>query len=321
MPETDIAAQLDLFLTGRMNGTAFRDALTDLHARGESAADIAGLVRYLQARMQEIAAPAETVDCCGTGGDGAHTLNISTASAFVLAACGLPVAKHGNRAASSRAGAADTLEACGIRLEQPRARLEQALAKTHFCFLMAPLHHPDLAQVAEIRRAIPHRTIFNMTGPLLNPARVRRQLIGVGHRDWLPLMAEAAATLGIEGWVVHGGGLDEISLAGPTEGIAVQGGALKAFTLAPADFDLPETPVDTIRGGDAKDNAQALLRLLRGEKGPYRDYVIANSAAALTMAGKAETVRDGGALARDALEQGRALDIFEDYKTLCGSGT
>ncbi len=300
MPEKDMAA----FLT----------ALAD---RGETVDDIVGAARALRKHVTGLIAPGDAIDVCGTGGDGLHTLNISTAVAFVVAACDVPVAKHGNRSSSSRCGAADVLEKLNVPLDVSFDALEDALDNIGFCFLMAPLHHRAMAHVAPVRRALGRRTVFNLLGPLANPAAVRRQMVGVYAKDRVRPMAEALMALGsTAAWVVHGDGMDEISLSGPTHVAMLQNGVITETTLTNADFGLPAIAQADITGGDAAVNAKALSELLGGVQSPYRDTVLANAAAALVMTGAAHDLKDGVSRAARALDEGLARDILDDYRSL-----
>jgi anthranilate phosphoribosyltransferase len=288
--------------------------LVALAERGETSIEIAEAARALRQRMIPIAAPAGAIDVCGTGGDGQHTLNVSTAVCIVVAACGVPVAKHGNRAASSKAGAADTLEALGLDLDRAGARAEATLAELGVCFLFAANHHPVMARITPIRRAIGRRTIFNLMGPLANPAHVTRQLIGIARPDYVPVYAEALAQLGSEAALIVAGeeGLDEISGAGPTRVQAI-GAVTLAPQVAPEDAGLPRHPTSAIRGGDPAYNALALRRLLLGDSGPYRDAVLLNAAAALVLAGRAAALPAAVALAAEAIDAGRANALLDRW--------
>ena len=288
--------------------------LITLTERGETSIEIAEAARALRARMIPIDAPPGTIDVCGTGGDGHHTLNVSTAVALVVAACGVPVAKHGNRAASSKAGAADTLEALGLDMAIAGATAEASLRDLGVCFLFAANHHPAMARITPIRRRIGRRTIFNLMGPLANPARATRQLIGIARPDYAPTYAEALEQLGTEAALVVSGaeGLDELSSAGPSVALAIGAVALPA-TLCPADAGLPLHPLSAIRGGDPAHNAAALRRLLAGEAGAYRDAVLLNAAAALVVAGTTAALPDAATLAADAIDTGRAATLLDAW--------
>lgn len=287
--------------------------LVALSDRGETASEITGAARAMRARMIPIAAPANAIDVCGTGGDGHHTLNISTAVAIVVAACGVPVAKHGNRAASSKAGTADTYEALGLDLARAPQRAEATLNDLGICFLHAGLHHPAMGRIMPIRKAIGRRTVFNLLGPLANPARVKRQLVGIARPAYVPIYAEALSRLGTDkSYVVSGDeGLDELSLAGGNELAEVSSGGVLMHRVSSADAGLMQAPVEAIRGGDATHNAAALRRLLQGEEGPYRDAVLFNAAAALMVAGEADDWHSGVEEAAEALDKGLANTLLD----------
>lgn len=283
--------------------------LIAMSERGETAVEIAAAARAMRDRMIPIAAPANAIDVCGTGGDGHHTLNVSTAVSLVVAACDVPVAKHGNRAASSKAGAADTLEALGLDLARAAEMAERSLADIGICFLFAQSHHPSLKRLGPIRKAIGRRTIFNLMGPLANPAGVRRQLVGIARPDYVPVYAEALAMLGIDHALVVSGdeGLDELSVAGGNDVADVKAdGSVAMRRVTPADAGLPTHPISAIRGGDPAHNAAALRALLLGEPGPYRDAVLLNAAAALVVAGAAEDLREGVEEAAETIDKGLA---------------
>ncbi|MDB5737702.1 MAG: trpD, partial [Sphingomonas bacterium] len=296
--------------------------LTTLTLREETSIEIAAAARALRQRMIEVKAPANAIDVCGTGGDGAHSLNISTAVAIVVAAAGVPVAKHGNRAASSRAGAADTLEALGLDLDRAAANAEASLADLGIAFLFAQTHHPALGRLAPVRKAIGRRTILNIVGPLCNPARVTRQLIGVARTDYLGTVAEAMRLLGTESAMIVAGdeGLDELSIAGGSRVVRIGacGGAglWREEHVLPADIGIETHPLTAIRGGDAHYNAAALVRLLAGEHGPYRDAVLLNAAAALIVADVAGDWPAGAALAAEAIDDGSAERLLADWIAL-----
>nr|WP_221227371.1 anthranilate phosphoribosyltransferase [Stakelama sediminis] len=291
--------------------------LTRLSERGETSIEIAEAARALRERMVPVNAPPGAIDVCGTGGDGQHTLNVSTAVSLVVAACGVPVAKHGNRAASSKAGAADTLEALGLDLTRAAAAAEQTLAECGIAFLFAVNHHPALGRIAPIRRRIGRRTIFNLMGPLANPARVERQLIGIARPDYAPVYADALAALGCEAAAVVAGeeGLDELSCAGPSIAVSV-GNVRLPERIAPEDADLPRHPLSAIRGGDPAYNAAALSALLAGENSAYRDAVLLNAAAALIVAGKTDILNEGAEMAAEALDSGATRRLLDRWIAL-----
>jgi anthranilate phosphoribosyltransferase len=260
-------------------------------------------------------APPEAIDVCGTGGDGAGTLNVSTAVTFVIAGLGIPVAKHGNRALSSRTGGADVLTSLGVNVDVAVERLPAVLEAAHCAFLFAPRHHAALRHAAGPRVELGTRTIFNLLGPLANPARVTRQLTGVFSNDWARPMAETLRNLGTtDAWVVHGQGLDELTTAGVNHVTSLHHGVIREFTVTPGDAGLPVSPISAIAGGDAGANAAALLALLQGERSAYRDTVLFNAAAALIVAGKVDALPAGVALAASALDDGAALASLEALK-------
>lgn len=280
--------------------------------RSETAEEIAGAARALRARLIPIAAPDNAVDCCGTGGDGHHTLNVSTAVSLVVAASGVPVAKHGNRAASSKSGAADTLEALGLDMEAAGRTAEKTLAEIGICFLFAKNHHPAMGRIQPIRQKLGRRTIFNLMGPLSNPAGVKRQLIGIARPGYVPIYADAKARVGTERTFIASGdeGLDELSLAGGNELADVRGNDFEMRRVDCAQAGLAHAPVEAIRGGDATHNAKALTALLEGMPGPYRDAVLFNAAATLMVAGVVEEWAEGAAMAAEALDSGKAKTLL-----------
>jgi anthranilate phosphoribosyltransferase len=314
LSETEAAAAFAAILDGTVSEEAIASFLITLSDRGETATEIAAAAREMRARLIPIAAPPGAIDVCGTGGDGHHTLNVSTAVSLVVAACGVPVAKHGNRAASSKAGAADTLEALGLNLDRVAETAERSLADIGICFLFAQRHHPALVRMGPIRKAIGRRTIFNLMGPLANPAGVKRQLIGIARPAYVPIYAQALAALGTERAMVISGdeGLDELSLAGGND-VAMVGtdGLIAMRRLSAADLDLPTYPIEAIRGGDPAHNAAALRQLLMGEKGAYRDAVIFNAAAALMVAGEVASMEEGAEEAAEAIDKGLAKTLLD----------
>lgn len=287
--------------------------LTALALRKPTAEEIAGAVKAMRAAMKTLEAPADALDLVGTGGDGHGTLNISSAASFVAAACGVPIAKHGNRNMSSRTGAADVLEALGVKIDLSPEAAHVCIEKTGVCFLFAQSFHPAMKHVAPVRRALGFRTIFNLLGPLSNPAKVKRQLLGVYALEWLEPVARVLATLGTEkAWVVHGNdGLDEMSISDITHVAVLDHGRIEVRTVAPEDAGLPRWPLAAVKGGEAPENAAALLRLLGGERGAYRDIVLFNAAAALMVADKAENLREGALLAAKAIDGGAAKRVLE----------
>ncbi len=305
-------------LDARTSEESIAEFLIGLTRRGETATEIAEAARAMRERLIPIEAPAGAIDVCGTGGDGHHTLNVSTAVSLVVAAAGVPVAKHGNRAASSKAGAADTLEALGLDMDRAGMLAEASLRDLGIAFLFAANHHPAMKRITPIRRKIGQRTIFNLMGPLANPARVSRQLIGIARPDYAPVYAAALEQLGTEAAVVVSGeeGLDELSGAGPSIAVSVGAFAMPP-RVSPEDAGLSRHPISAIRGGDPAHNAAALRRLLLGEEGAYRDAVLLNAAACLMLAGRAADLREGVEEAREVLDNGLAnalLDCWIAYK-------
>jgi anthranilate phosphoribosyltransferase len=315
LDEEEMATALETMTSGVASPVQMAAFLMALRARGETVAEITGAVRAMRARMTPVSAPADAIDVCGTGGDAAGTLNVSTAVTFVVAGCDVPVAKHGNRALSSRTGGADVLTALGVNVDVPLERLADILRAANCAFLFAPRHHPSMRHAAGPRVELGTRTIFNLLGPLANPARVRRQLTGVFAPEWARPMAETLGRLGSEtAWIVHGQGLDELTVAGENQVSAWQDGAVRSFTVNPEDVGLARAPVDAIRGGDAALNAATLQALLQGATGPYRDTVLLNSAAALVVAAKAVDLREGMALADRSVASGAALAALETLR-------
>jgi anthranilate phosphoribosyltransferase len=304
-------------LDGGMTDDEIGATLVGLADRGETASEVAGAVQAMRARMIPVKAPVDAIDVCGTGGDGQHSLNVSTAVALVVAACEVPVAKHGNRAASSKAGGADTLEALGLNLDRAAETAEATLADLGICFLFAQKHHPALARIAPIRKALGRRTIFNLLGPLANPAGVTRQLVGIASPSLIPLYAEAMELLGTERAMIVSGmeGLDELSIAGESL-IHTIGFDLGHHNIAPEGVGLPRHSLTAIKGGDAAYNAAALRRLLAGQQETahdraYRDAVLLNAAAALIVSGKAYGGEDGVEEAAEAIDKGLAKALLD----------
>jgi len=304
-----------IIMSGEATPAQIAGLLMAMRVRGETVAELTGAVRAMRARMLAVDAPDGAIDVCGTGGDNAGTLNVSTAATFVLAGCGVVVAKHGNRALSSRTGGADVLTALGVNVDVPLDRLPGVLRAANCAFLFAPRHHAALRHAAGPRVELGTRTIFNLLGPLANPARVTRQLTGVFDAKWARPMAETLGELGTTRcWLVHGEGLDELTVAGPNSVVELRDGAVRSFTLLPEDAGLPRAPITAIRGGEAAVNAAALGAVLRGAAGPYRDTVLLNAGAALVVAGRADTVREGVALAATAIDGGAALAALETLR-------
>ncbi len=305
-------AAFGVVMSGEATPAQIAGMLMAMRVRSETVPELTGAVRAMLARMNRVFLPPGAIDVCGTGGDNAGTLNVSTAVTFVLAGCGVAVAKHGNRALSSRTGGADVLQALGVDVDVPLARLPDVMAQAGCIFMFAPRHHAALRHAAGPRVELGTRTIFNLLGPLANPAQVRRQLTGVFDPAWLLPMAETLAALGTErAWLVHGHGLDELTLAGPSEVVSLEHGRIERFTVEPEQAGLARAPVEAIRGGDAAMNAAALLALLQGAPGPYRDTVLLNAGAALVVAGRTPNLLAGAALAATSLDSGRALAALD----------
>lgn len=312
LSETEAESAFGTVLDGGPSEDDIARFLVNLSERGETAEEIAGAARALRARLIPIEAPADAIDVCGTGGDGHHTLNVSTAVSLVVAACGVPVAKHGNRAASSKAGAADTLEALGLDMDAAGHTAQRTLAEIGICFLFAKNHHPAMARIQPIRKSIGKRTIFNLMGPLSNPARVKSQLIGIARPAYVPIYAGAMARLGTGRSLIVSGdeGLDELSLAGGNEVAVVTGDAFVMQRAHPGDAGVATAPIEAIRGDDAIHNAAALKALLEGTPGPYRDAVLFNAAGALEVAGTGSSWSERAGIAAEALDSGRARDLL-----------
>ncbi len=305
----------DIIMSGQATPAQIGGLLMAMRVRGETVAELTGAVRALRNRMTAIEAPEGAIDVCGTGGDNAGTLNVSSAVTFVVAGCGVPVAKHGNRALSSRTGGADVLTALGVNVDVGLDRLPDILRAANCAFLFAPRHHPSMRHAAGPRVELGTRTLFNLLGPMANPARVRRQLTGVFAPDWARPMAETLAALGSEAaWIVHGLGLDELTVAGENHVTELRDGTVRSFTVTPEEVGLDRAPVEAIRGGDAALNAASLLALLEGAPGAYRDTVVLNAAAALVVAGRAAGLREGAALAADAIASGAALAALQTLR-------
>ncbi len=282
-------------------------AVTALRVRGETVDEIAAFATAMRDAARTLDHPYDAIDTCGTGGDGQHTFNISTAAALVLAGAGLKVAKHGNRALSSKSGSSDVLAALGVNLAATPEQQRRALDHAGIAFLFAPHYHGAMRHVGPVRAEIGFRTVFNLLGPLSNPAGARRQVMGLYDPRLLEPLAEVLGRLGARrAWTVHGQGLDELTTTGPTEVAEWKDGAVRRFTVAPADAGLPIATIEDLRGGDAEENAAALRALLDGAPGAYRDVVLLNAAAALIVADRAADLREGAALAASVIDDGRA---------------
>ena len=310
----EAAAAMGEIMDGRAEPAEIAGLLVALRMKGERPAEIVGLARAMRARAVKLTREVgPVVDTCGTGGDGARTFNVSTAAALALAGCGVRVAKHGNRAVSSRCGSADVLEHLGVRVAADPATVERCLEEAFIAFFFAPTFHPSMRHAAAARRQLGIRTAFNLLGPLTNPAGASRQIVGVPRPELTELVARSLAQLGSErAWVVHGAdGLDEISTTGYTKISECHAGSVHTFYVHPSDFDLPKADVQALGGGDAADNARIIRGVLAGDPGPARDIVALNAGAALLLAGRVATVREGVARATKSLVEGRAAGALE----------
>ncbi|GLQ77242.1 anthranilate phosphoribosyltransferase [Mesorhizobium huakuii] len=302
----------DIIMSGDATPGQIGGFLMALRVRGETVSEISGAVATMRAKMLRVEAPAGAIDIVGTGGDNSHSVNISTGSAFVIAAAGVPVAKHGNRGLSSLTGAADVLIALGVKIDIPPETIGRCIHEAGVGFMFAPAHHPAMKHVGPTRVELGTRTIFNLLGPLSNPAGVVRQMVGVFLPEWIMPVAETLKALGTEhAWVVHGDGYDEITTTGETQVAELIGGEIRSFTLTPEEVGLKRHTKDELRGGDAAYNAKALRDMLGGAAGAYRDTVLMNAGAGLVIAGKATTLGDGIALAAQAIDSGRALQVLD----------
>jgi len=303
----------DIMMSGDATPSQMGAFVMALRVRGETVDEIVGGVQTMRSKMTAINAPADAVDVVGTGGDSSGSYNISTASGLVVAGCGVPVAKHGNRAVSSKSGAADVLAALGVNLDCDMSLVEKALNDGGMCFMLAPRHHGAMRHVGGTRVELATRTIFNLLGPLSNPAGVKRQLVGVFAREWIEPLANVLKELGSDRvWVVHGSdGMDEMTTTGPTYVAELKDGAVTTFEVNPADAGLNLAKAEDLKGGDAETNALALNALLDGHASAYRDIVIYNSAATLVAAGKADDLMAGAALAAQSIDSGKARAVLQ----------
>jgi anthranilate phosphoribosyltransferase len=314
----------DAMFDGKMNDGEIADYLTDLNKRGFGEEEIYAAASSLRKRMTVFKGAEDAVDVCGTGGDRHGTLNVSTAAAFVLAGGGVKVAKHGNRAVSSLSGSSDVLGALGANIDVSPSVMQESFQETNLCYLAAPLYHPAMKHVAMARKQLGTRTIFNVLGPLVNPAKVKRQVIGVYDESYLKIFARILKKLGsTHVWVVHGkDGLDEITTTCATSVAMCDFEGDKDFsvqTLTPAPLGLPQVSLDDLKGGDATHNAKKLKGVLDGEKGPYRDIVLLNTAAGFVVAGKAKDIQSGMTLAAEAIDSGRAAQVLDKFAAITGA--
>jgi anthranilate phosphoribosyltransferase len=298
----------DRMLSGELTPIQMAGLLMGMRVRGETVDEIGGAVRAMRGKMLRVKAPAGAIDIVGTGGDNVGTWNISTLAAILAGACGVPVAKHGNRAASSKSGTADVFTALGVKVGLAPAHVADCIKEAGVGFMMAPTHHAAMRHVAPVRTELGTRTIFNILGPLSNPAGVTRQVVGVFSPIWLEPVAETLRELGTtDAWIVHGSdGLDELTTTGPTHVVAIGKGAIRRFDVTPEEAGLPRASLDELKGGDPAANAAALTAVLDGARNAYRDVAVLNAAAGLVVAGRAPTLKDGADMAAASIDDGRA---------------
>ena len=313
LSQEEAAEAFDLMMSGAATPVQIGALLMGLRARGETVEEIAGAARAMRAKVLTVRAPEGAIDTCGTGGDGKGTFNISTCAAFVVAGAGVPVAKHGNRAISSRSGSADVLKELGVNIEASPETISRCIAECGLGFMFAPAHHAAMRHVAQVRTELGTRTIFNLLGPLANPAGAKYQIVGVFGKEWVEPIAQVLALLGtVRAWVVHGSdGLDELTTTGISDVALVDAGKVSTFRISPRNAGLPDARPEDLTGGNAVENAAHIRAVLGGLRGPLRDIVLLNAAAALLVAGKAKTLRDGVALASESIDSGKALAVLE----------
>ncbi len=304
----EAAVAFDRMMSGEATPSQMGGLLMALRVRGETVDEITGAVTTMRAKMLAVKAPPDAMDVVGTGGDASGSFNISTCAAFIVAGAGVPVAKHGNRALSSRSGAADVLGALGVKIDLNADQVGICIREAGIGFMFAPAHHPAMKNVGPTRVELGTRTIFNLLGPLSNPAGVKRQMVGTFSKHWIEPMAQVLSNLGSESvWVVHGSdGLDEITTAGVTSVAALEHGKLRSFEISPEDAGIPRAKPDALRGGDANANAKSLLDVLKGKAGAFRDVATLNAAAALIVAGRTKDLKEGAVLAAKAIDSGEA---------------
>ncbi len=313
LTRAEAADAFDAIFSGEVTPSQLGGFLMALRVRGESVDEITGAVTAMRAKMLPVSAPSEAIDVVGTGGDGSGSYNVSTLAALIVAACGVPVAKHGNRAASSKSGTADTLAALGVKIGVPPDLVERCVREAGIGFMLASAHHAAMRHVGPTRAELGTRTIFNLLGPLANPAGVKRQLVGVFSAAWLAPMAEVLRNLGSQRvWITHGAdGLDEMSTTGVTKVVELKDGAIRAFEVAPEEVGLTRVDLAQLKGGDAAYNAAALRAVLGGLRNPYAEIAMLNAAGALVVAGKARELAEGVAMAGDALASGAAARVLD----------
>ncbi|MCF1461045.1 anthranilate phosphoribosyltransferase [Agrobacterium vitis] len=317
----EAADAFNILMSGEATPAQIGGFLIALRMRGETVPEIVGAVTVMRQKMLPVSAPTDAIDIVGTGGDGTGTYNISTLAALIVAGAGVPVAKHGNKALSSKSGAADSLTALGVKLDIDPSVIGRCISEAGVGFMFAQLHHSAMRHVGPARVELGTRTIFNLLGPLANPAGVKKQLLGVYAPEWVIPLAETLRDLGSESiWVVHGNGLDEITTTGTTQVAALEQGKIRSFELTPGDFGVAQVELAALKGGDGEYNAKALRAVLEGEKNAYRDVALCNAAAALVIAGKANTLADGMALGAQSLDSGAALKRLETLITVSNGG-
>jgi anthranilate phosphoribosyltransferase len=306
----EAASAFDRMMSGEATPSQLGGLLMALRVRGETTEEITGAVSAMRAKMLRVDAPADAIDVVGTGGDGSGSVNVSTCAALIVAGSGVPVAKHGNRALSSRSGAADVLSALGVKIDISPRQVSRCIREAGIGFMFAPAHHPAMKNVNPTRVELATRTIFNLLGPLSNPAGVRRQMVGVFSKQWVQPLAEVLKNLGSESvWVVHGSdGLDEITLTGPTFVAALEKGTIRTFEVSPEEVGFKRVAGELLKGGDAAANALALRSVLEGVPSPYRDVALLNAAAALVVAGRARDLKEGVALGTKSIDEGAAAE-------------
>jgi anthranilate phosphoribosyltransferase len=321
LSEAEMAECMKEIMEGKATDAQIGAFLLGLRIKEETVEEITGAARIMRGKAITIKAPEGVLDTCGTGGDMSHTFNISSTTAIVVSACGIPVAKHGNRSVSSQSGSADLLETLGVKIDLPPEKVQDCLFETGFGFLFAPLFHPAMKYAIGPRREMGIRTIFNILGPLTNPAGARRQLLGVFADKLTETLALVLGNLGaIDAMVIHGeDGLDEISISDATKVSRFKDGRVENFFVAPEDFGIGRKEIDLIRGGNKEENAMITLSVLKGEKGPKRDIVLMNSSAALMVAGKAEDFKTALLIAADAIDSGMASKKLEEVKRVTNS--
>ena len=322
LTEDEASEAFNIIMSGDATPAQIGAFLMALRVRGETVDEITAAARVMRSKATHINSPANAIDIVGTGGDGGGTLNISTGAALVVAGCGVPIAKHGNRALSSRAGAADVLTALGVNIDCDMALIEKSIREAGIGFMMAPRHHSATRHVAGPRVELATRTVFNILGPLSNPANVDRLLVGVFACEWVRPMAEVLGKLGArKAWVVHGSDvLDELTTTGPTYVAALEDGKVTEFEVSPADAGLPVAEPADLKGGDAEQNATAMKAMLAGEPGPYRDVVVYTAAAALIVAEKAKDLTEGAQIAAEAIDSGKARAALENLARITNEG-